>query len=138
MLRGELENVVTLLAHEREELFEGERAVRLFQFRTWIIFPDKTESEYCRWAALIAASKYLDRIEERDFADVESERRRSEEEETLFVDLSEKPPQTLKRINALRKKNTAYREMYNRLALQLHFRFEMGAACFRLVSSSPE
>jgi hypothetical protein len=24
------------------------------------------------------------------------------------------------------------------LALQLHFRFEMGAACFRLVSSSPE
>jgi hypothetical protein len=24
------------------------------------------------------------------------------------------------------------------LALQLHFRFEMGAACFGLVSSSPE
>jgi hypothetical protein len=25
-----------------------------------------------------------------------------------------------------------------RLSLQLHFRFEMGAACFGLVSSSPE
>jgi hypothetical protein len=27
---------------------------------------------------------------------------------------------------------------HGNLALQLHFRFEMGAACFGLVSSSPE
>ena len=56
---------------------------------------------------------------------------------------------TLSELNWLRRLHTltshgiqshsnAYREISKNLALQLPFRFEMGAACFGLVSSSPE
>jgi hypothetical protein len=35
----DVEDVVALLAHQRGEAFEGERAIRLYQFRIWILFP---------------------------------------------------------------------------------------------------
>ena len=34
----DVEDVVALLAHQRDEAFEGERAIRLYQFRIWIFF----------------------------------------------------------------------------------------------------
>ena len=80
-LMFDLEDVVKLLAHKREEAFEGERAVRLFQFRTWILFPDTAETNYAKWAELIMAAKYLDRVEEHHFADNEDARLRKQEGE---------------------------------------------------------
>jgi hypothetical protein len=111
----DLENVVKLLTREREELYEGERAVCLFQFRTWIVFPDITETNHVNWAGLITAAKFLDRLEEYDFADAESERLRTEHADSILVDLNDKPLQTLKRMDALRKSNGAYRQIYDRL-----------------------
>ena len=67
----DVEDVVSLFAHKREEAFEGERAVRLFQFRAWILCPGTNEANAPKWAALIAAVKFLDRMEEDYFADEE-------------------------------------------------------------------
>ena len=39
----DVEDVVKLLARKREEAFEGERAIRLFQFRAWIFVPVRTK-----------------------------------------------------------------------------------------------
>ena len=109
------EDVVTLLSHKRDEKFEGERAVRFFQFRTWIVFSDTTETNYAKWAELMTAAKYLERLEEHHFADNESERLRRQEEESLLVNLNDKPPQTTQRILTLMKDNNAYRQIYDRL-----------------------
>jgi len=114
----DLQDVVALLSHQRKEAFEGERAVRLFQFRTWIVFPafsDSTETNYPRWAELITAAKFLDRVEEHHFADREDARQRELDELTVMVNLNDKPPQTLDRIETLRKDNKAYRDIYDRL-----------------------
>lgn len=97
-----MEDVVTLLAHEREEAFKGERAVRLFQFRTWILFPGRNEGNAAKWAELIAAVKYLDLIEEDYFADEEMGRQYREDDRT-GIDLSHKPPQTFHRMDQLNR-----------------------------------
>ncbi|MGD0334820.1 MAG: hypothetical protein ABSA90_16435 [Xanthobacteraceae bacterium] len=129
----DVEDVVTLLAHKREEAFEGERAVRLFQFRTWILFPDSDEGRATKCAELITAAKFLDRAEENYFWDKDSARykfldpaeenyfwdeesaRLDREDKPTGVNFTHKPPQTLKRIDMLRKDNNAYREIYDRL-----------------------
>jgi hypothetical protein len=67
-----LEDVVRLLTHARKETFNGERAVRLFQFQTWILYPDKPQ--YLKWAGLSAAAKLLDRMEENHFVDEDDAR----------------------------------------------------------------
>ena len=73
----DVEDVVTLLARKREEAFEGERAVRLFQFRVWVLCPGTNEANAPKWAALIAAVKFLDLAEEDYFADEEDARLRA-------------------------------------------------------------
>jgi hypothetical protein len=110
----DVEDVVALLAHQRKEAFEGERAIRLFQFRAWILCPGTNEANAAKWAALIAAVKYLDRMEEDYFADEESERLYREDRPT-GVDLTHKPPQTTWRIETLGKNNRTYREIYDQL-----------------------
>ena len=110
----DVEDVVALLAHKREEAFEGERALRLFQFRIWILFPGTNEANAAKWAALITAAKFLDRAEEDYFFDEEDARQRRADDRA-FVDLTHKPPQTLTRIELLKKDNNAYREIYDRL-----------------------
>jgi hypothetical protein len=107
-------DVVALLAHQRKEAFEGERAIRLFQFRAWILCPGTNEANAAKWAALIAVVKYLDRMEEDYFADEESERLYREDRPT-GIDLTHKPPQTTWRIETLGKNNRTYREIYDRL-----------------------
>ncbi len=67
----DVEDVVTLLAHIREEAFEGERAIRLFQFRAWILCPGTNEANAAKWAALITAAKFLDGMEEDYFFEEE-------------------------------------------------------------------
>ena len=74
----DVEDVVKLLAHKREEAFEGERAIRLFQFRAWILCPGTNEANAPKWAALITAVKFLDRAEEDYFCDEEDARQREE------------------------------------------------------------
>ena len=110
----DVEDVVSLFAHKREEAFEGERAVRLFQFRAWILCPGTNEVNAPKWAALITAVKFLDRMEEDYFADEESERLYREDRPT-GIDLTHKPPQTTWRIETLGKNNSTYREIYDRL-----------------------
>ena len=65
-----VQDVVTLLAQKREERFEGERAIRLFQFRTWMLFSDDDDDDmkYVKWAESIAAVKWLELMEEDYFA----------------------------------------------------------------------
>jgi hypothetical protein len=108
----DLEDAVTLLVREREENFEGERAIRLFQFHTWIMFPDSPL--YSTWAGFLAAAKYLTRIEEEHFTDEESARFAREDRESTLVNLRDMPPQTVNRILALRSANKAYRQIYDR------------------------
>jgi len=111
----DVEDVVTLLAHKREEAFEGERAIRLFQFRAWILRPGTNEANAPKWAALITAVKFLDRAEEDYFFDEEDARLRAEHGRGTLVNLNDKPPQTTRRIQTLKKDNNAYREIYDRL-----------------------
>ena len=109
-----VEDIVTLLAQKRVEAFEGERAVRLFQFRIWILFSGRNDASAPKWGELIAAAKFLDRMEEDYFANEESARLYREDSPSS-IDLTSKPPQTLNRIERFRKDNNAYRETYDRL-----------------------
>ena len=110
----DVEDVVALLAHMRREAFEGERAIRLFQFRIWILFPGSNEAKAVKWAELIAAAKFLDRAEEDYFAE-EEEARQRRADDRASLDLTHKPPQTLTMIDGLKKDNNAYRQIYDRL-----------------------
>jgi hypothetical protein len=109
------EDVVKLLAHKREERFEGERATRFFQFRTWMLFSDQDDTKYVKWAGLIAAVKWLELTEDDYFVDEETARLREEGEPIGMIDLTDKPPQTLKRIETLSKHKAVYRQIYDRL-----------------------
>ena len=60
----DVEDIVSLLAHKREEAFEGERAVRLVQFASGFFFQVRQRMKAAKWAALITAVKFLDRAEE--------------------------------------------------------------------------
>jgi hypothetical protein len=105
-----IDNIISLLTHQREEAFEGERAIRLFQFQTWILFPDDTD--YTNWAGLIAATKVLDRLDEDIFIDDEDARLRAEEL-TTGVDLNDRPPQKIKRLQRLQKERLSFRKIYD-------------------------
>ena len=108
------EDVVKLLAHERDERFEGERAIRFFQFRIWMLFSDEDDTKYVKWAELIAAVKWLEGMDDDYFLSEEDARMR-EEGETSMINLNFRPPQTLKRISTLRKDNAVYRQIYDQL-----------------------
>ena len=110
-----VEDIASLLAHKREEAFEGERAVRLFQFRVWVLFPGTNEAKAAKWAALITAVKLLEGAEEDYFVGEEDARQRAEHDRGTFVYLNDKPPQTTRRIQTLKKENNVYREIYDRL-----------------------
>ena len=104
----DVEDVVKLLARKREEAFEGERAIRLFQFRVWVLFPGTNEAKAAKWAALITTVKFLDRAEEDYFSDEEDARLRAEHGRGTLVNLNDKPPQTTRRIRTLSKSNKTH------------------------------
>src|SRR5208282_5261265 len=95
----DLKDTIKLLAHERDERFEGERAICLFQFRTWIFFSDSEGAKYVHWAGLIAAVKLLEQMDDDHFVGEEGARLRSEAEHRS-VNLGDRPPQTLRRIDS--------------------------------------
>jgi hypothetical protein len=105
-----VENIVSLLTHQRKEAFEGERAIRIFQFQTWILFPD--DPAYAEWAGLIAAAKVLDQLDENIFvADKDAQIR--EEDLRTMVDLSDRPPQKIKRLQRLQREHLSFRKIYD-------------------------
>jgi len=110
----DLKDTITLLAHERDERFEGERAICLFQFRTWIFFSDSEGAKYVHWAGLIAAVKLLEQMDDDHFIGEEDARLRSEGESRPLVNLGDRPPQALRRIGNLRNHSSAYRQIYDR------------------------
>jgi hypothetical protein len=112
-------DIARLLTFARQEAFEGERAVRLFQFQTWILYPDDP-MPYIKWAGLSAAAKLLDRMEENHFVEDEDVRQREEGDRPVaaFIDLNDKPLQTAKRISKLRNDNSAYRDIYDHIIAQ--------------------
>ena len=59
-LKHVLEDAIELFLGNREEKFQYERAIRLFQFQAWVFMPC---FETIRWAGLIAATKIARSIE---------------------------------------------------------------------------
>jgi hypothetical protein len=58
----DLHDTVKLLAGERDERFRYERAIRLFQFRTWLLFP-KPKMTAPKVAGRIAAASFMRDVE---------------------------------------------------------------------------
>ncbi len=107
-----LQKLLELLACKREEAFEGERAIRFFQFRALLLFPDEEEAKYVKWAGLIAAVKMLETIDDDHFIAEEDARQRERGERTLVM-LSDKPSATMARIDTLRRDRIAYGKLYD-------------------------
>jgi hypothetical protein len=105
-----VENIVSLLTLQRKEAFESERAIRIFQFQTWILFPDDADFTEC--AGLIAAAKVLDRLDEDIFVADEDARIRGEDPRTM-VDLSNRPPQKIMRLQRLQREQPSFRKIYD-------------------------
>ena len=107
-------DVVALLTETRTERFTYEYAICLFQFLTWMIFPDTRETDYVKSAGPMAAAMFLERLEEQVFVDEDGGRRLKLGEDFPLVYLDDKPDQTVERIRDLRLSNDAYRRIFNR------------------------
>ena len=61
----ELPNALQLLITNKPEAFHGERAIRLFQLRTWMYFSD--DYEMVESAGMMSAAAFLHNVE-KEFA----------------------------------------------------------------------
>jgi hypothetical protein len=100
-LKATLEDTTELLLGNREEKFQYERAIRLFQFQTWVFVPCFRTIE---WAGLIAAAKIARLIEIHEYLPHPNG-------EPKFDDY---PAITLERIVELQKKRPSYFRLYNK------------------------
>src|ERR1035437_10507637 len=96
VLKSFISDAPRLLVGTREEKFKHERAIRMFQFQTWIFAPGEVAIKY---AGLIAATKILRKIEEDVFLP----------EECTSEEL---PDITLEKICELRTKSSYWRSLY--------------------------
>src|ERR1035437_4844732 len=96
VLKSFISDAPRLLVGTREEKFKYERAIRMFQFQTWIFAPGEVAIKY---AGLIAATKILRKIEEDVFLP----------EECTSEEL---PDITLEKICELRTKSSYWRSLY--------------------------
>lgn len=114
MNRFKFSDVVRLLIGDRPERFPYERAINLFQFQVWMLYP---EQQFVELAGLTAATKILDRIQDYIFAEQEDAKER-----TLWhiplINLNDRPPLTLDRISALRG-NLAFGAVYDSFVANL-------------------
>jgi hypothetical protein len=94
-----LRDVLSVLFGDKGEKFEYERAMRLFQFQTWIFAPTM---ESIRYAGLIAATKIARTIELTEYLPM------YDSEDYL-------PKMTLERLFELRQKRPSYWSMYNNI-----------------------
>src|SRR5271165_1066493 len=97
-----LDSYIGVLLGNREEDFKYERAIRLFQFQSWIFAPGM---DAIRCAGLIAAAKIARNIEVDEFVPVRNG----------IMDLNDLPDITLDRIIDLRQKNPLYWNVYNQI-----------------------
>jgi hypothetical protein len=97
-----LNRAIGLLLGNKEEKFEYQRAIRLFQFQSWIFAPSM---DAIRCAGLIAATKIARNIEVDEFVPIRNG----------LMDLSDLPDITLDRIIDLRQRNPSYWSVYNRI-----------------------
>jgi hypothetical protein len=112
-----LKDTVTLLTGEVDEHFEFERAISLFEFQTWIYWPqtNSPQPEEPNSAGLMAAVFILEEIEDDIYWDeADSAYREENYGEAHLVNLNDKPDATLYRINALRA-NKTYRNVHDRV-----------------------
>jgi hypothetical protein len=97
-----LNDAVGVLLGNRDETFEYEKAVRLFQLQGWIFYP----TIYAiRLAGLIAATKIARTIEEDEYVPVRNE----------IAHMNELPIITLERMIELRQKSPTYWNVYNNI-----------------------
>jgi hypothetical protein len=94
-----MDNHVDVLLANRHEKFDYERAVRLFQFQTWIFVPTE---EARRYAGLIAATKILRAIELSEYT-------------PMFEGEDYLPYMTLKWLLELRQRNPSYWSVYDNI-----------------------
>jgi hypothetical protein len=93
-----IKDAVCLLTGERRETFQYERAIKLFQFQVWILFPRQSFFEL---AGLTAATKILEHILDEDF--VEKEQFRQSDAPPWVsrgVFLNERPTESLNLVRA--------------------------------------
>jgi hypothetical protein len=100
-LKHVLEDAIELFLGNREEKFQYERAIRLFQFQAWVFMPC---FETIRWAGLIAATKIARSIEMNEYLPYDND-------EPKF---DHYPAITMERILELQKKSAAYSRIYNK------------------------
>jgi hypothetical protein len=100
-LKHVLEDAIELFLGNREEKFQYERAIRLFQFQAWVFMPC---FETIRWAGLIAATKIARSIEMNEYLPYDGD-------EPKF---DHYPAITMERILELQKKSPAYSRIYNK------------------------
>src|SRR5436190_9339651 len=97
-----LNRAIDLLLGNREEKFEYERAIRLFQFQSWVFAPSM---DAIRCAGLIAATKIARHIEVDEFVPIRNG----------LMNVNDVADITLDRIVDLRQKNPSYWSVYNRI-----------------------
>ena len=112
MYRHERKRVTELLVGDRPERFPYERAIQLFQFQVWMLFPN--EASYVKTAGLTAAAKILEHIAENIFVGEVDEKDRKEKLpwELGIINLNDQPPQRMDRILKLRE-DFAYRAVHD-------------------------
>jgi hypothetical protein len=102
--RFDLSNVVRLLTGERDEYFEYERAIRLFQFQLWML---SLGNSWSKLAVLTAATKLLDRILDDDFVDEESARQ--QRTSNSGISLTDRP---IERLDSSRARIPAFEKLF--------------------------
>jgi hypothetical protein len=106
-----LSDTVELLVGERAEWFKFERAIRLFEFRSWVYWP--SDEGIRNRAGLLAAVLMLDQIEDDIFFEEDvAAQYLAYPDGDIGVDLNDKPDPTLYRIQVLRK-NETYRRLHD-------------------------
>ena len=108
----QLKDVVRLLIGERDERFPYERAICLFKFQLWVLFPDH---EFTHLASLTAATKILDRIQDHEFVEQEEPVERSQSpwlRAPVMINLNDRPSLTVDRICDFRN-NEAFFGIFN-------------------------
>jgi hypothetical protein len=106
----QLRDVIRLLIGDRPEQFPYERAISLFKFQVWILLPDQ---EFVHLAALTAATKILERIQDDVFVEQQDPIERSKSPWLIpLIDLNDRPPLTADRICDLRNR-PAFHAIFN-------------------------
>jgi hypothetical protein len=110
MTNPQIQDIIRLLIGGRAENFPNERAIRLYQFQIWTLFPN---NRHFRLAGLTAATKLLERIQDDIFVEQEDYvQRESTPWEASWVNLNDRPSLTINRICALGK-NSTFHAIFN-------------------------